>query len=501
MEIAYNQFRADKNEKKSAKFKSEMDVDDLSVNALDRSKAQIEATIETLKRQGMPGTESLQIKLKEIDRQKMEILSKKDKKQSKFEAKDNKVKLYVNHRDAITNRLIGRYDEKLYPMEKELEGLQACKRRADLEVAMMNAEHEASLIEMQEIEQQKAQLEEAYRSIGYSDKKIKKDVAIKILAEQLAQNRKRIGMENEVMAKRQDVIDRKIAKVDAKANPYRDKREDFARVKAGRPVDMKVKTRERSQVFAGEETIIGHTRQERRDEPMIGDETVDGSVEAQNESQQQAEPQQPTTSSLNMPPITPSQKNIETTEEETVSTNDPLRAAAWHTIRKMEDLKMKYSDLNGATEKEREEKFLELTRRLWNEFTVHGITKNGSMDLIRESDLDGESWLKLLELAGFSIDRDKVNFIKSGTTRESGVIGDTSEKQSGVIAEDKGKKLTMDHHGPESDRTTSATKFAYELLTTLNLLKKEDYLDKFVDFVTACDNLEFSADTYGTVYK
>ncbi|MFA7208873.1 MAG: hypothetical protein WC120_01175 [Parcubacteria group bacterium] len=577
MEIAYNQFRADKHEKKAAEFKGELDANDLEIRALDLAKAQIESNIEKFKQKNIPGVETFQLESKKIDRQKMDILNKKDKKQSKFESRDNKVKLYVNKRDAIADRLIGRYDEKLHPMEQELEGLQTCKDRADLAFAVMDANQDELSIKMQELEQQKTQLEETYRSLGYSDKKIKRNGVVKMLEKQLAQDRKKIRAEKEARAKRKDEIGKKIAKVDAKANPYRDRREKFVRVKEGRPVDMGVKTRERTQVFAGQETIAVRTRKEKdgeldsgigapasvetADKIAVGgwfnvtdlvsdwngyikgkydqkvsidqadfesttnlrtgkldkknfreilrayyklkkiqagvelDSAVDAFFEEMQVTKNVTSPKIPAPSA-EAPDPSPKIPMGDVTEER----ESPIRAAAWHTIRKMEDLKMKYADLNGATEKEREENFLRLTRQLWNEFTVHGITKNGSTDVIRESDLDGESWLKLLELAGFPINRDKVNFIKAGTTRESGIIGDTSKKQSGVIAEDKGKKLTIDHHGPESDRTTSATKFVYEMLIALNLLKKEDYLDKFVDFVTACDNTNFSDNT-STVYE
>ncbi|MFA7208875.1 MAG: hypothetical protein WC120_01185 [Parcubacteria group bacterium] len=261
MEIAYNQYWADKHEKKAAELKGEMDADNMRVGVLDQSKAEIESFIESLKQQNMPGTESLQIKLKEIERQKMEILNKKDESQSKFEAKDSKVKLYTNKRDAIADRLIGHYDEKIHPMEKELERLQTCKDRLELETAVMNARHDELSNKMQEAEQRKAKLEEIYRTIGYSDKEIKKDGTISMLAGQLVQGRERIRMDKEILAGRRDEINKKIAKVDAKANPYRDKREKFARVKEGRPLNMEVATRERGTVFEGDETINVRTRE------------------------------------------------------------------------------------------------------------------------------------------------------------------------------------------------------------------------------------------------
>jgi len=151
----------------------------------------------------------------------------------------------------------------------------------------------------------------------------------------------------------------------------------------------------------------------------------------------------------------------------------PVRAAALHTIAKVS----KYEDLNALDVQGAEEKFLKLTRDLWTELAVH-----------KNPDLDANACLKVMELA--IIQGKKINEVEKGETATNGVIMDTSEKD-GVIAEDGGRKLIIDHHGPESDRTTSATKFVYEMLTELGLLKKDKRLDRFVDFVTECDNLNF----------
>ena len=187
--------------------------------------------------------------------------------------------------------------------------------------------------------------------------------------------------------------------------------------------------------------------------------------------------------------ITPIQPNPTVSDKET----DSIRAAASHTIYKAE----KYDDLNAPTLAEGEQKFLDLTRKLWTELTVHGKDENGNVT--NRADLDAYACLKLVEIAGIKVDMDKVNFVKAGDKAESGVIMDTSNND-GIIAEEEGKRLIFDHHGLESDRNTSATKYVYETLTELGLIKKEAYLDKFVDFVTKCDNADFSLDKMNEIY-
>jgi hypothetical protein len=67
LEIAYNQFWLERHEKKALEFKNKMDGFDIKIRALDQSKKEIESVIENLKQQNIPGVDSLQLKLKDID--------------------------------------------------------------------------------------------------------------------------------------------------------------------------------------------------------------------------------------------------------------------------------------------------------------------------------------------------------------------------------------------------------------------------------------------------
>lgn len=231
MEIAYNQFWIDRHEEKSVEFKNKMDGLGLKSEAFEQSKKEIESVIENLRQQNIPGVESLELKVKVIDQQKINLLNEKDKIQSKFEARENKTKLYTNERDRVADKLIGRYNEKLEPMEKELENLQTCKDQADLVIAVTEVKHKEQIAKLDDIEKRKTQVEEALRRTGMSEKEIRKFEAVKTLEGFLSQGRENIRTEKENLARRKAEINAKIAKVDAKANPYRDKREEFARVK------------------------------------------------------------------------------------------------------------------------------------------------------------------------------------------------------------------------------------------------------------------------------
>lgn len=249
LEIAYNQFWINRHQEKAVQFKEKMDGLDLRVGSFDQSKKEIESVIENLKSQNIPGVESLQIKLQDIDRQKAGLLNEKDRAQSKFEVRDNKLKLYTNERDRVADKLIGHYEEKLKPMEAELEKLSTFNDQADLLVAVAEAKHKEQLAKLGDIEKKKTQIEEALRRTGMSEKEIRKFEAIKQIDEVLAGGREKVRIEKENLARRKAEINERIAKIDAKANLYRDKREEFIRVKESRPIKIDVAARQRGAEF------------------------------------------------------------------------------------------------------------------------------------------------------------------------------------------------------------------------------------------------------------
>ena len=145
----------------------------------------------------------------------------------------------MNKRDQIVDRLIDRYDEKLKPMEKELERLQTCREEAELFIMATNINTMRNWPDWKGIENKKTKIEDAYRSTGMSEKQIRNDGAVKALEEILTGGREKIRAGKTSLEQRKAVIDKKLQRLTLKANPYRDKREQFVRVKAQRPVKWK----------------------------------------------------------------------------------------------------------------------------------------------------------------------------------------------------------------------------------------------------------------------
>jgi len=257
MEIAYNQSWADQHQKEALELKSDLDKIDFRIDAFDQSKKEIESVIEDLKKENIPGvTDSLQLKIQNVERKKAKLLNKKDKIQSRIEAKENKMKTYINKRDYVVDKFINRYEGRLEPMEVELEKLQTYKNEVDLLVATTEVRYKEQLASL---ENKKARIISALRKTGMSERKIRNFENVKEFNKILKDRRKRAKAAKERLEKRKIKISQKIAKVDAKANSYRDKREKFIRIKNRKPIEFNVKTRRREEAKdQDQEEVLSH---------------------------------------------------------------------------------------------------------------------------------------------------------------------------------------------------------------------------------------------------
>ncbi len=262
MEIAYNQFRGDKYEKKAAKFKNKLDGVDIKINAFQQAKENLAGVIKDLKQQNIPAATALELKIKDIEKQINKLANKRDRIQTKFEEKESRRNLRINKRDQIANRLIEYYENKLEPFERKLEDLRKEQDHIDLLMMATEVKHKNREATLEKLQKKLDFTIENYKRLGMSERKIRKDEAVKAFNEQIANARKEMQLENKKLQLAKDKLDTKIAKVDAKANPYRDRREEFVRVTKVRPIEFNVPGREKGQPHEGKEEIKTHERKE-----------------------------------------------------------------------------------------------------------------------------------------------------------------------------------------------------------------------------------------------
>jgi hypothetical protein len=104
--------------------------------------------------------------------------------------------------------------------------------------------------------------EDALRASGKREWTIGRDKTLKLVRAEIINGRKEIAKKRENIAKERLEINRKIAEVDEKANPLRDKRGEFIRIKQRRPIGIDVKPRKREENISFKEEINDHKREE-----------------------------------------------------------------------------------------------------------------------------------------------------------------------------------------------------------------------------------------------
>lgn len=148
-----------------------------------------------------------------------------------------------------------------------------------------------------------------------------------------------------------------------------------------------------------------------------------------------------------------------------------------------------YDELNAITEKEGDEKFSEKTKELWKEFAVSGVMSFDKATKQRKlqpyTDLDGRTTIELLKMAG--INTDNLEYIEPGKVKKGKINLDTGDKL-GVEYDAETDTAIFDHHVSDSKTVTSTAEIMYNVLSDLNLIKKNEALDRLVDFVTKMDN-------------
>lgn len=249
LKISYSQHLIERGQNKVDEHKAKMDALDLSIMALEDSEKRINEIIADSKKKKIPGAESLerdlQKDLQKIDKKKMSLESEKRKTQLKLEAMERQIKLYTNERDRVVNKFIERYNEKLRPLENNLEKLYQSKEKANFEVTAKKAECKGMLLKLDEIEKEKNELEERLRNEGYSEKKIKKLDSVKTLEKIVKEYRKKVQAAEAKLEQRGAEIEKKIVETEAKVNLYKNKQEEFIRIKEGKPIKREVSKREK----------------------------------------------------------------------------------------------------------------------------------------------------------------------------------------------------------------------------------------------------------------
>ncbi len=258
----WNQVWMRDNEKELAKLKKESDNFDRKKAVNEKVKEEMKRTIEKLKQLGAPGGESLMLKIKDYDKRNAKLDNEKNKIQTKIEYRDNIIAKHSNRRDAVADKLINGYEIKLNPIENELAGLKSRREEIESIEKDLKSKHDEKKKEIEELELTKKSIIEAMRLTGDSDRKIRKESSIKGIDKMIKDSLKEMEKNQLVIDKKLKEVDKEIKRVNKKANPYRDKRDEFISIKEDRPLRVDTGRKERKSDFKTRENMQSHVSPE-----------------------------------------------------------------------------------------------------------------------------------------------------------------------------------------------------------------------------------------------
>lgn len=273
MEIAYNQFWIDKKEEKAVELKGKMDTLNVRRESLSDVQNEIRNAALELEEDGISGSNKLMLRHKGLEKQKTKIEKKEDKLQGRIEKRENRISLYTNKRDAIADRLITHYEKKLSPIEGRLEVLEDKQNKVELISIAAEVKLDEQYAKLKNLEERKMIIEKKYTAAGFTERQIGRDPVIKELASKINNGYSNIQIEKGIIAAKRDEVNRRVAKIDKKAEPYRNRKNEFIRVKDNRPVKIDLEKRVEPREFKGREETTSHTRYENPDGYNYGGET------------------------------------------------------------------------------------------------------------------------------------------------------------------------------------------------------------------------------------
>lgn len=239
LEIAYNQFGMNSSEASVAGLRNEIAGSEAKLKAFHASRQEIAAVVEDFKARNVPGVELLVTKIGEIDRQKDSILAHREQLISQADEEGKKFKSFNENRDRVADKLIGHFNEKLDVAGKEIEKLESSRDEVDLLITVAEVQHADQLAKLGDIEQKKGRVEQALRLAGMSETEIRQFEGVKVLEGFLKQGRDNIESEKKNLAMRQANIEAGIIRAKADADSYKGRRDEFARIKEGKPKPVK----------------------------------------------------------------------------------------------------------------------------------------------------------------------------------------------------------------------------------------------------------------------
>ena len=168
------------------------------------------------------------------------LLDKKRNDLSDWENNDKRMRQFSNERMTIAAHMVSRYETTLAPMEGHLKSLGDAKKTIDEQIEEMGINHEKQKNKIVALENEKMIKEKRCLSRGYSNKEIKE--ATERLDNKINKILEEMRLEQKTLYNERNEITAAITKLDEQANPYRDKRDYYAREMQKKPLSADFET-------------------------------------------------------------------------------------------------------------------------------------------------------------------------------------------------------------------------------------------------------------------
>ena len=242
LEIAYNQMFMNGHEQTARGLKGDIDALDAKIRTLEASKEKVRTLAGELSQNLDPaltisgGVENstVVLKLRDIDEQISQLMLKKGIIQTKFDTYQGKVENYTQKRDAVAHKLIEYFDQRIDPIEQEINSLSDQKKELVLVRTGIEITHRGLLDGIARAETEMQQIMLQRRAQGVSEVEIEKLLAEK--KDFITRSRIQIRKNEQEYTRRIKVIEAKILVAHQRANPYRDNREQFVAITRKRPL-------------------------------------------------------------------------------------------------------------------------------------------------------------------------------------------------------------------------------------------------------------------------
>jgi spore coat protein CotF len=219
IEIACRQKMADFKEDKAEDLRSEFQTKDKKISLLKDVEKKLEDGIKKLSSNAFFRGTAMNRRLRATKRQIEKLEKDRDLVKAKYEKQYGQMQSFMKERNIVANRFIEDYNEKMAPLEREMDRFKITRDAFDLEFSVESARQNNALRELDVIEDSILEVEQSMAEAGSSRREINK--AVKEMRKVIVHEKTIISKQKEKLEFRRHKILREEDRIKSRIEPYR----------------------------------------------------------------------------------------------------------------------------------------------------------------------------------------------------------------------------------------------------------------------------------------